>query len=251
MDKIKVKVLPTTDSALDISIFIADITKKTFKEFPNLTKAEAANKIINNLIQSDHSPLEHINFSVEIKGCSRTFLAQIRTHRIGSFTSSSQQLITYSKGSFSMPFEIMAKCVTDKSLFEYEDMERDNELAFAKYLKRIERGVSNDAARYGLPNSFRVDMTITMNARQWIKTLALRQCNLNSLETIYVMGLVREELIKVWAPFELATPGCLTKYGCKENCKCGKPLKYVNETFDMLKGILGEFNSLRQELKNE
>lgn len=244
MNKIKVVCIAHTENPTEL---IANITRKTYKENPNWCKDPKLNEaIVNAVLKSGHSTSEHANFTVVISGASRAFLAQIRTHRIASFTSSSQQYITYDNVSYVTPFNYYF--LEDKSILE--EYREGIRAQVARYIKHCKvPGLTNDDARYQLPNAARVDLVITANMREWFHIIEQRSCNRNTPETQYVTLLIKEALSEIEPTFKKAGAACSYGIGCVEPKKmmCDKPLMEL----DNYEFLVEEINKLPGTYTNE
>ena len=129
------------------------------------------------------SPIEHASFTFGIEGVSRTFLAQVTRHRIGSFSVQSQRYVRLEDFRYVIPPEIEAipearaqfiASMNDdakKYLELVQTLENahtarfmagglDEKAARAKASKQ-----ANEDARFVLPNACETKMVMTMNCR--------------------------------------------------------------------------------------
>lgn len=182
-----------------------DITKQDFK---------SNNALIKYLFTANHqSPLEHASITVMITGVSRSFLAQITRHRMGSFTSASQHYTTYDE----------FPNVVSKQLVKTEDIAIQSETFKAIdtcdiiYSRLIGMGIPKEEARQVLPNAKAVNIMWTVNARSLINFFNQRLCRRN-VEEMYLFA--RKMRIKCvdWFPelFSLVGPDCKTLGGCRQ-----------------------------------
>ena len=129
------------------------------------------------------SPIEHASFTFGIEGVSRTFLAQVTRHRIGSFSVQSQRYVRLEDFRYVIPPEIEAipearaqfiasmNDDANKYLDLVQTLENahtarfmadglDEKAARAKASKQ-----ANEDARFVLPNACETKMVMTMNCR--------------------------------------------------------------------------------------
>ena len=133
------------------------------------------------------SPIEHASFTFGIEGVSRTFLAQVTRHRIGSFSVQSQRYV------------------------RLEDFR-------AKASKQ-----ANEDARFVLPNACETKMVMTMNCRSLQNFFNLRCCNRAQWE----IRAVADEMLRLVLPlaphiFASAGPRCLVGPCPEGRMCCGK-----------------------------
>jgi len=121
------------------------------------------------------STLEHIVYSFYIQGVSRALLQELARHRIASLSVKSTRY-TLKELKKEKPFSIDDKKRADKYL-----LFTDNELVNEMSIKALENlrfllssGVSNDKAKYALPESYKTELTWTINARSLQNFLSLR-----------------------------------------------------------------------------
>lgn len=126
------------------------------------------------------SILEHITFNFFIDGISRACLQELCRHRMSSFSvkSSRYTLKELKDDYFTIP--------KDYDSFEWETIkeyilltgELDIDIFSARALKNlsslIQEGVSNDKAKYCMPESYRTQLTWTINMRSLQNFLSLR-----------------------------------------------------------------------------
>lgn len=121
------------------------------------------------------STLEHLVYSFYISGVSRALLQEFARHRIASLSVKSSRYTL--------------KELKDEEPFDANDKERGkkylvftgNELVDSMSIKALENlrvvlkeGISNDIAKYCLPESYKTELTWTINARSLQNFLSLR-----------------------------------------------------------------------------
>ncbi len=176
--------------------------------------AKFTNKMGKYLLDAEHtSPLEHAQYTFLIQGVSRSFLAQITRHRMGSFTSASQHYQDYED----------YPCIVDTVGATYK-IAFGNSYATYEFLKND--GVTREEARQVLPNAASVNLLWSVNARGLVTFLRQRLCHRNVKEMqIFaqrVLSLVTETFPEL---FKFVGPQCFMDKECKQGrlqCKEGK-----------------------------
>jgi thymidylate synthase (FAD) len=198
---------------------VATAMDMTMKQDTVTTEAiEACNRIIpyKFLLDAEHtSLLEHVNFTFRLKGISRSLLAQITRHRMGSFTSSSQHYQDYRD----YPVVTSDKLIADKDTIVAFNT------AYSRYTNLIANGVSKEEARQVLPNAAAVNLLWSVNARSLVNFLRLRLCKINVEEMQIVATKVLSQAMVVLPDlFTHVGPQCFMDGKCKQGyMTCGSP----------------------------
>ncbi|MBP0980203.1 MAG: FAD-dependent thymidylate synthase, partial [Oscillospiraceae bacterium] len=129
------------------------------------------------------SPTEHASFTFAIEGVSRSLLAQITRHRIGSYSVQSQRYVNLKEPDFVTPPEIMDDPQSLEQFNESMAMAAENYQKVTQLLKEAhkekfmaqgmdEKTANRTAekraledARFILPNACTTKMIVTMNTR--------------------------------------------------------------------------------------
>lgn len=158
--------------------------------------------------------------NVMIVGASRRFLAQITRHQNEvKFMSGSLQYSDYTGAAkFCVPYEITAydakirsgeaPSMTDRYLCSCADS--------LNAYEELAKSVGNDAAGYAMPQGLRNVLLISATPFEWKHMISQRICRRNTLETMYVMLLCWEALIRHSSMFLDAGPSCLKTGICNE-----------------------------------
>ena len=130
------------------------------------------------------STLEHLVYSFDISGVSRALLQELARHRIASPSVKSTRytlkelkeeddFVTYSDGRFTASYDMER---ASKYLVYTGDSVVDQQscLALEGLRTVLAIGVSNDKAKYCLPESYKTELAWTINARSLQNFLALR-----------------------------------------------------------------------------
>ena len=204
------------------------------------------------------SPIEHASFTFGIEGVSRTFLAQVTRHRIGSFSVQSQRYVRLEDFRYVIPPEIEA--IPEAKEAFLASMNEDA----ARYLdlvKKLEEGhtarlmaegmpekqarakaskQANEDARFVLPNACETKMVVTMNARSLQNFFHLRCCSRAQWE----IRALAEEMLRLVYPvaphlFRTAGPACVSG-PCPEGRMCCGRTAEVRARYAALKGERAE-----------
>lgn len=149
------------------------------------TDKEFLDRILNK--HKHGSVAEHIVYSFTIDGISRACLQQLTRHRVGSFTVESTRytlskelkheppFIDYTdfdnQGYLQNGYERACKYLV---MTESEHTNRYSILALDNLRDLLVAGISNDFAKYALPEAYKVRLQWTVNARSLQNFLALR-----------------------------------------------------------------------------
>lgn len=187
------------------------------------------------------STIEHASFTFGIEGVSRAFLAQVTRHRIASFSVKSQRYVNETAFEYVIPPEIekipeakhefLAAMEEDRQhyqkisalLTESHKQELMRSGKDEKTAVRLAGKMSNEDARFVLPNACETKMIATFNARELLHLFSLRCCSRAQWEIREVANQMLR-LVKPIAPdiFAQAGPGCV-RGACPEGkMSCGK-----------------------------
>lgn len=161
-EKMNVTLLDSTkDPAWLISMCARTCYNSRSKDTP-----ESRFQFIKGLIKSGHeTPLENAVATFDIKGISRTCMAQITRHRMASFCVQSMRYVNVEDNDIIVPHKL---------LLEYPDV-----LTYVKEIKEVygelvKLGVPKEDARFLLPLGTTTNLTMTMNFRSLRHFLKLR-----------------------------------------------------------------------------
>ena len=187
------------------------------------------------------SPIEHASFTFGIEGVSRTFLAQVTRHRIGSFSVQSQRYVRLEDFRYVIPPEIEA--IPEAKAAFIESMNEDAR-RYLDLVQKLEDGhtarlmaeglpekqarakaskQANEDARFVLPNACETKMVVTMNARSLQNFFHLRCCSRAQWE----IRQLAEEMLRLVYPvaphiFRTAGPACVSGPCPEGKMCCGK-----------------------------
>ncbi len=121
------------------------------------------------------STLEHLVYTFYIKGISRALLQELARHRMASLSVKSTRY-TLKELKNEEPFEIKDRERASKYLvFTDVDMVDDMSITALENLRLVlKSGISNDKAKYCLPESYKTELTWTVNARSLQNFIGLR-----------------------------------------------------------------------------
>lgn len=205
-DHLKITVLQKTVDPDRMILYACSLTQK--KDLPKEANEYNAASLIRYLFTANHtSPFEHCVATFLIENVSRSFLAQITRHRMGSFTSASQHYTTYDE----FPNVLDPQTLTMEGVMEF----LDNCDEMYKHL--ISVGIPKEEARQVLPNAKAVNLIWTVNARSLINFFNQRMCKRNVNEMYYFAMRLRH-VCMMWIPelFDLVGPDCEVLGGCTQ-----------------------------------
>ncbi len=161
----KIKLLSITPNAEKLIEEAGRISYLSFDKKNMDTEKEFIRMLIKD---GHHSVLEHAYATFEIYGASRAFTHQLVRHRLCSFTQQSQRYVDESNFSYIEPDSIKnnSKAHTLFTKFITE--------AKRTYLELQHLGISNEDARFALPNAVESQIVVTANFRQWRHIVELR-----------------------------------------------------------------------------
>jgi len=121
------------------------------------------------------STLEHLVYTFYIQGISRALLQELARHRIASLSVKSTRY-TLKELKNAKPFEEddFEKASQYIVLTGNKSVDRASIIALNNLQKVLKEGVSNDIAKYCLPECYKTELTWTINARSLQNFLTLR-----------------------------------------------------------------------------
>ena len=121
------------------------------------------------------STLEHLNYTFYIKGISRALLQELSRHRMASLSVKSTRY-TLKELKSEEPFSLDDIKRVKKYLVLTDNVEVNSASieALNRLQKLLKMGISNDIAKYALPESYKSELTWTINARSLQNFLSLR-----------------------------------------------------------------------------
>lgn len=121
------------------------------------------------------STLEHLVYSFYIKGISRACLQELARHRIASLSVKSTRY-TLKELKNEKPFKIDEKNRAKKYivLTQNKTVDQKSIEALENIREVLKSGISNDYAKYCLPECYKTELTWTINARSLQNFLNLR-----------------------------------------------------------------------------
>ena len=199
-------------------------SKSSIADLEAKISAKDQSAFISKLMNMGHeSVLEHASFTFGIEGVSRVLLAQLTRHRIASFSVQSQRYVSYENGfGYILPPSIEA--LGEDAVAKFQSQMEQIESWDIEWQKQLGSGeMSNQDARFVLPNACETRILMTMNVRELRHFFSLRMCNRAQWE-IREMAEQMHRLCLQTAPdlFADAGPACL-RGKCPEGEKtCGQ-----------------------------
>ena len=121
------------------------------------------------------STLEHLVYTLYIQGISRALLQELARHRVASLSVKSTRYTLKELKNIepfeAKDFEGASKFIT---LTGNEDVDSASIVALNNLQALLKKGISNDIAKYALPECYKTELTWTVNARSLQNFLALR-----------------------------------------------------------------------------
>jgi len=210
-DDQKITVIQATPNPSKLISLAASITTKELKDEETISYPlpHKRVKLIKFMLTANHTSLfEHATITVLIQGISRSLLAQVTRHRMGSFTSGSQHYQKYSDYDDIVDAKMknmpIASYLIDASNQTYTDL-----------IKHY--NVPAEEARQILTNSKAVNLLWTTNARSLINFLNIRLCKRNVKE-MYAFARNMETIANQWFPelFHFVGPDCKMLGFCRQ-----------------------------------
>ena len=161
-----------------------------------------------------HSITEHTSFTFLIEDVSRVLLAQITRHRIASFSVQSQRYVDMKQ----MPVIVPPTIQADPEMMQDFDDIMTRVRNF--YHKAVARGIPREDARYPAPGAACTKFIMTMNTRELLHFVGLRECNKAQWE---IRSLAEQvlEICKNYMPHVFAHAGAPCRSGhCPEERPC-------------------------------
>jgi thymidylate synthase (FAD) len=205
-EDMQIEVIRATVDPDKVVAYACSITQK--KDLGDAPDQLTIDKLIYYLFWANHtSPFEHAVITVLIQGVSRSFLAQITRHRMGSFTSASQHYTVYD----SFPNIAHEETLKNQPFQNFCDQ------ADEMYNYLISTGIPKEEARQALPNAKGVNILWTVNARSLINFFNQRLCKRNVKEML-MFARKMEIICRAWFPelFGYVGPDCVTLGGCRQ-----------------------------------
>lgn len=126
-------------------------------------------KLIKFIIANNHlSTIEHICFSFKIDGISRALLQQLARHRLASLsTKSTRYTLRELK-------ELKSENAKEYLVKISDEIDEYNKLRLMTIKELLNKSFSNDELKYLLPEAFKTELVLTINARSLRNLLELR-----------------------------------------------------------------------------
>lgn len=126
-------------------------------------------KLIKSIIANNHtSTIEHISYNFKISGISRALLQELSRHRIASLSVKSTRYCLRELKNVD-PYEF------GKFLVQIDDeIDGFNKLQLKAMQILLNKSFSNDELKYMLPEAFKTELMLTINARSLRNLLELR-----------------------------------------------------------------------------
>ncbi|NPA51109.1 MAG: FAD-dependent thymidylate synthase [Epsilonproteobacteria bacterium] len=121
------------------------------------------------------STLEHLVYTFYIQGISRALLQELARHRMASLSvKSTRYTLKELKSEDEFSTEDLERASKYIVLTHNEDVDKTSILALENLRKLLKKGISNDIAKYALPECYKTELTWTINGRSLQNFLSLR-----------------------------------------------------------------------------
>lgn len=118
------------------------------------------------------STLEHLSYTIKILGISRALLQELVRHRIASFSvESSRYCLKKLLGCSNLSDTVVSSGNVKVDLLVIETMEK------LKYLIEEDPSIPNDKLKYAIPEAFKTNLVLSINARSLQNMFRLRSSN--------------------------------------------------------------------------
>lgn len=183
----------------DAEKLIEDAGRTCYLSFDKKT-AGSERRFIQGLVKAGHtSVLEHGYVTFRLKGVSRAFTHQLVRHRLCAFSQQSQRYVNEKKFTYITPAKIYnnseAKKIYDKFLEESRNL----------YVKLQALNISNEDARYILPNAVCSEIVFSTNFRELRHIFEVRGSKRAQWEIreacIEMLKIMKEKVPSVFADF--------------------------------------------------
>ena len=124
------------------------------------------NRVAN--VSKHASTIEHLSYSFDIDGVSRACLQELARHRVASYTVKSSRY-TLQELKTAKDEDIQNFCISIS-----DDINSINGLQLITIRKLLILGMTNDVAKYMLPEAYKTSLVMTINARALQNFLILR-----------------------------------------------------------------------------
>lgn len=164
---------------------VADIAIcKCYGNKPHIVESKIKARINRVANVSKHaSTIEHLTYTFDINGISRACLQELARHRIASYTVKSSRY-TLQELRSELPFETSEDLIRVEKYCVIPNMGsyNDEDLIISEAIllnletlrKSLSLGVSNDIAKYCMPEAYKTSLVMTINARALQNFLELR-----------------------------------------------------------------------------
>ena len=130
-------------------------------------------------VSKHSSTIEHLNYSFDIDGISRSLLQELARHRIASYTVKSTR---YTLQELKKDPYYKGTMTTDKITWASKyivltgiiDVDIASSQALEKLQNLIQKDLKNDIAKYCMPEAYKTSLVMTINARSLQNFLELR-----------------------------------------------------------------------------
>ncbi|HEX9935417.1 MAG TPA: FAD-dependent thymidylate synthase, partial [bacterium] len=153
-----------------------------------------------------HSVLEHASATFRIRGASRACTHQLVRHRLASVSQQSQRYVNEEDFDYIEPPTVQTNPEAHELFVDFMEKARE------AYQRLQEIGISNEDARFVLPNAVESEIVLTANFREWRHILLVRGSRGAQWEIVCVTASILK-LLKAEAPSAFSDLECVQKDG--------------------------------------
>lgn len=140
---------------------LAVVAARTCYDSYELSDFDKDEQLIRNIIAKGHtSVLEHLNYSFKIEGISRGCLQQLVRHRLASYSVESTRYTLKKKFKKALLTDLYVR--SDDPAINHMV---EGQLNYVRNMVLAESPPKNDDLKFALPEAFKTDLVMTVNAR--------------------------------------------------------------------------------------
>lgn len=155
------------------------------KHNSNYVAETELNSFIVKIIKNNHdSVLEHVNISIFIKNCTRSFMSQLTRHRLASYSIKSQHYVFHKDFLYDLPINAKTTELMTQIQLLYNEL--------------INTGIKKEIARDILPNCCLTNIFMTTNVREY-RNIIIQRITHDNTEYMsqFAKQLLRELYLKL------------------------------------------------------
>lgn len=213
---------------------IAMAASTCYKSVPN-------EKIVIGCIKTRHfSVTEHSSFTFKVTGLSRSAMAQITRHRIGSYSIESQRYVSYADS-----VEFVDPVFANNKI---EEIFTNNVMSSLRdYEEMMKNGAKAEDARAVLPNAMPTTMVCTFNLRSFANVCNERLCSAAQKEIRDMVREMKKRVIEIFRYESDEFADFLDKHYLVPKCRA-KEICYCTEREEKCCGMSPHVNKIKEKV---